>query len=116
MKNPKFQLFQGNNGEYYFRLHAANGQVILRSEGYTTKRAAQNGIESVRKNAADDNRFARKESSDGRFYFALTATNGQTVGMSQMYKRPQNRDKGIASVQRVAAAAPVEDVTEAVAA
>ena len=40
-KNPKFEM------------KATNGQVICASEGYTTKSACKNGIESVRKNAAD---------------------------------------------------------------
>jgi uncharacterized protein YegP (UPF0339 family) len=34
-------------------LKASNGQVIASSEGYESKAAAINGIESVRKNAPD---------------------------------------------------------------
>ena len=36
-----------------FDLKATNGQIIAVSEGYTTKAACVNGIESVKKNAAD---------------------------------------------------------------
>jgi uncharacterized protein YegP (UPF0339 family) len=42
----KFIVSKRNNGEYQFNLHADNGQVILTSEGYTTKSACTNGIES----------------------------------------------------------------------
>lgn len=52
-KNPKFELYTDKKGEFRFRLKATNGQVICASEGYTTKPACKNGIESVRKNAAD---------------------------------------------------------------
>jgi uncharacterized protein YegP (UPF0339 family) len=49
----KFELYTDKRGEYRFRLKASNGQPIAVSEGYTTKAAAKNGIESVRKNAPD---------------------------------------------------------------
>ena len=50
-KNPKFQLFQGKDEKYYFRLIAGNGQAVGRSEGYNSKSSAKNGIESVKKNS-----------------------------------------------------------------
>lgn len=49
----KFELYQDKQGAYRFRLKAGNGQVIATGEGYTTKKACLNGIESVRKNASD---------------------------------------------------------------
>ncbi|MBR6045321.1 MAG: YegP family protein [Ruminococcus sp.] len=52
-KCPKFEIYTDKKGEFRFRLKATNGQVICASEGYTTKPACKNGIESVRKNAAD---------------------------------------------------------------
>lgn len=44
----KFELFKGINGNYYFRLKAANGEKIAQSEGYTTKQGALNGIAVVK--------------------------------------------------------------------
>jgi uncharacterized protein YegP (UPF0339 family) len=49
----KFVLKKGSTGQYRFVLHAANGEPIATSEGYSSKSAARNGIESVRKNAAE---------------------------------------------------------------
>jgi uncharacterized protein YegP (UPF0339 family) len=49
----KFEMYQDKKGEYRFRLKAGNGQVIATGEGYTTKKACLNGIESIRKNAPD---------------------------------------------------------------
>ncbi len=48
MDNPKYQIFKGKDGQFYFRLKAANGEIIASSEGYTTKQSAQNGIEAIR--------------------------------------------------------------------
>ena len=54
VKCPKFQVYTDKRGETRFRLLATNGQVIVSSgEGYTTKAACLNGVESVRKNVVD---------------------------------------------------------------
>jgi uncharacterized protein YegP (UPF0339 family) len=52
----KFELYEDKSGEYRFRLKAGNGEVIATSsESYQTKASALNGIESIKKNAADAN-------------------------------------------------------------
>lgn len=53
VKNPKFEVYADKKGEFRFRLKATNGQVIATSEGYKTKKACLNGVESVKKNAVD---------------------------------------------------------------
>ena len=53
MTHPKFEMYQDKAGEYRFRLKARNGEIIGVSEGYTTKANCVNGVESVKKNAAD---------------------------------------------------------------
>ena len=52
-KNPKFEVYTDNAGEFRFRLKATNGQVIAVSEGYTTHANCLNGVESVKKNAPE---------------------------------------------------------------
>ena len=83
--------------------------MILNSEGYTTKAACQNGIESVKKNAQDESRFDKKTSSNDKWYFNLTAANGQVIGTSQMYESEASRDNGIASVKSNAPDAGTDD-------
>lgn len=53
LTNPKFELYQDKRGQYRFRLKARNGQVVAFSEGYTTKGACLQGIQSVIKCAKD---------------------------------------------------------------
>ena len=52
-KHPKFEVYTDKAGEFRFRLKAGNGEIILTGEGYKAKNSCLNGIESVRKNAAD---------------------------------------------------------------
>lgn len=111
MNHPKFTIFKGINGDFYFRLTAVNGQVILGSEGYASKSGCKNGIQSVKDNAPEDDRYDRRESSDGQFYFVLVAKNGEPIGKSEMYKTEQGRDNGIKSMKTNAPGAPIEDTT-----
>ena len=97
--------------QFMFNLKATNGQVILTSERYKSKQAAQDGIESVRKNSADDKRFERLQAKDGSPYFNLTAGNGQTIGRSEMYKSVASRDAGIESVKKNGPGATLKDET-----
>ena len=105
----KFILKKRSNGEYQFNLEAANGQVILTSEGYTAKASCQNGIASVKTNAPLDNRYDRKEAKNGKYYFNLKAGNGEIIGTSQMYSSTAERDNGIESVKTNAPTAEIID-------
>lgn len=49
----KFELYKDKADKFRFRLKAGNGEIIAVSEAYESKSSAKNGIESVRKNAAD---------------------------------------------------------------
>lgn len=45
--NPRIEIYRDKSGQYRFRLRSRNGQIIAASEGYTTKAACENGVESV---------------------------------------------------------------------
>lgn len=96
----KFEIFRSTeNMQFYFRLKAANGQIILASEGYVNKSGCENGVASVRNNALHDSRYSRKVARDGQFYFTLHAGNNQVIAVSEMYTTPAARDNGIESVK-----------------
>ena len=108
----KFVITKRTNGEFQFNLKAGNGQVVLTSEGYKAKASCLNGIESVRKNSADDGMFERKTAKNGKFHFNLKATNGQVIGSSQMYESESSMENGIDSVKRNAPEAEIDDQSE----
>ena len=103
----KFVIKTGSNGQYYVSLKADNGQKILASEGYTTKASCQNGIDSVKANAKADSNYDRRNSTNGKYYFNLKASNGQIIGTSEMYESTSGRDNGIESVKSNAPGASV---------
>jgi len=96
----KYDLKKSPSGKFMFNLKAGNGQIILTSELYNTKKSAENGIASVKKNAGNDGRFERKASRKKEPYFVLKASNGQTIGKSEMYSTAASMENGIASVKK----------------
>ena len=106
----KFEIYKDKKGEFRFRLKASNGQIILASEGYKQRAGVKNGIKSVIKNAASDERFERKETKTG-FRFNLLSANKQVIGTSQTYKSAASRENGIKSVAKNAPDAAIVDET-----
>ena len=58
-------------------------------------------------------KFVVKKGSTGKFRFSLLSTNGQVVASSEAYNSKASAMAGIRSVQKLAAAAEVEDQTTA---
>ena len=54
-KHPQFEVYLDKVGEFRYRLKATNGQIIAVGESYKAKASVMNGIESVKKNAAEGN-------------------------------------------------------------
>ena len=111
MENPKFTVFVGKDGQFFFRLVAHNGEPILASEGYNNKWGCMNGINSVKKNAVKDEHYKRLIATNGEFFFTLIAENSEVIGKSETFKTQQGGDNGIEAVKSTAPNAPVEDTT-----
>ncbi|MCB1204459.1 MAG: YegP family protein [Verrucomicrobiae bacterium] len=107
----KFEIKKAKNGQFYFHLKASNGEIILASETYKTKRSARNGIASVQKNSADGARFDRRKGKGDKPYFVLKAANHQVIGQSEMYESDKAMENGIKSVQNNAGTTKVEDLS-----
>jgi large subunit ribosomal protein L30 len=73
--------FTHANGQFYFTSYDAGGNVVLRSEGYPTKSARDNGMASVAKNRGLAERYS-VEQADGGFYTVLKAGNHQEIARS----------------------------------
>ena len=105
------ELKNATGGQFMFNLKAGNHEVILTSERYTTKAAAENGIASVKTNSANDAHFRRKTAKDDSPYFVLVAGNGQNIGKSEVYSSTAAMENGIKSVKTNAPAAATKDLT-----
>ena len=91
---------------------AANGEPILRSEGYLAKSRCINGIESVKKDAMRDDAYEIREAKNGQAYFVLKAANHEVIGTSETYSSGAACTTGMASVVENAPTAEVVDLSE----
>ncbi|MBT1443228.1 DUF1508 domain-containing protein [Shewanella sp. JM162201] len=106
-----FELSNSSDGQFRFVLKAGNAETILSSELYKARSGAENGIASVQANCALDERYERKEASNGKPFFNLKAGNHQVIGTSQMYASEASRDKGIESVKTNGSTTTIKDLT-----
>lgn len=104
-----FELHTSADGKFVFNLKAANNEIILTSQTYSTKQHALDGIESVRENSTRQAQYTRNTSTAGQPYFVLTAANGLTIGSSQMYASSDSMESGIVSVKSNGATKTVKD-------
>lgn len=106
-----FEIYQSlKSNEYYFRLKS-DKQIILGSEGYTTKANAIKGIRSVQNNATEPKRYDIKEAKNGKCYFNLKARNGEVVGTSMMQSTKKELQYIIDLVKQ-SASVNIEDLTK----
>ena len=90
----RFDVFRGTDGRYFFSLHAANGEIVLASQGYSSEAAAYNGVFSVADNGLYPERYEVADSADGGAYFTLKARNGRVIGVSEVYASRSNAQRG----------------------
>ncbi len=118
-----FVVKEAANG-FMFNLKAGNGEVIATSEVYSSKDACQNGIESVKKNAALANiedqtvegfeslknpKFEVYLDKRGEYRFRLIATNGQIISVGESYNAKAGCLNGIESIKKNAPEAAVKE-------
>ena len=52
-KTARWEVFEGKDHQFYWRLIAANGEPVAQSEGYVTESGAWEGIRAAHRAAVD---------------------------------------------------------------
>ena len=117
----KFKIAKAKNGQFAAKF-VYNAETMLWSENYAGKASAENCIASLRKNApgaaivdltkgeeGKGYRFELVASKDGQTFVRFVAANGETMVRSETYKSKSSAKNCIASLQKRAVDAPVED-------
>jgi uncharacterized protein len=91
----RFEIFKGEDGKTYFRLRAGNGEIMLGSQGYTTKASAQKGIASVVDNGWQSSSFEIFEAWDGGWGLRLKAANGEVIARGESYSSKSNATRAV---------------------
>ncbi|HND90067.1 MAG TPA: YegP family protein, partial [Saprospiraceae bacterium] len=81
-----FTQFQHtDDGQHYFAMVDKDGKVVLRSEGYKSADARDNGIESVIRNRDIKEHWVKSQDADGH-YLSLRAGNRQEIARTCPYE------------------------------
>ena len=107
----KFQILQYSNGQYYWRLVAANGRIIATSgESYVRKTDCVNGINIVKASVLSE--YEVYQDSQNLLRWRLRANNGQIVAISsESYTNRQDAVSSAALAASTNGSTPVEDLT-----
>lgn len=97
---PYFEVFKGADRRWYFNFSAANHEIMLQSQSYSSRTAALGGVLSVQDNAHLSERYELRTAKNGQAYFVLKAANGQIIGMSELYSSNSNAKAGVEAMSR----------------
>ncbi len=107
-----FSTFK-HDGQFYFALLDSAGKVFMRSEGYSSEKARDNGMTSVNKNKTLTERWTVVEQMK-RFFLSLKAGNHQEIAKSGAYKTKADADAALAAFMSGKSAAGTARVAAAV--
>lgn len=111
MQMSKFQVFQGCNRKFYFRMKSAEQETLFVSNGFRTKAGAMRGIASLMHHARYQTSYYRRLNSNYKYYFVLKSRDGLVLGTSQLYDTRSEREKGMESVKQASQTCRVDDLT-----
>ncbi len=90
-----FSSFE-HEGQFYFTLLDSAGKAFMRSEGYSSTKARDNGMESVNKNKIMPERWSISEQMK-HFFLILKAGNHQEIAKSRSFKTKADAEAALAS-------------------
>ncbi|MBN2540890.1 MAG: DUF1508 domain-containing protein [Bacilli bacterium] len=100
-ENGKFEIIKEGTKDFFVRLLASNGQVLLVSQRYSSKQTAVNGLETIQ-NAIDQQSFTIYKDKQNRYQYNLYSANSQLIVSGETYSSKSNCLSAIQSVLRFA--------------
>lgn len=62
----QFEIFDDKSGQFRWRFQANNHEIVADSEAYTSKASCQNGIDVIKREAANATVLDRTKRNQGR--------------------------------------------------
>ena len=121
----KYQVYKDVEGNFRFRLRAANNEILAASQAYEQHASCLKGLRSVQKNCSSEVEDMTAEGACAvipnpkyqvfydqkcKFRFHLNASNGEIIAASEGYETKEGCLNGINAV-KTSCSAEVEDLT-----
>lgn len=108
----KYEVYTDGTS-YFYNLKASNGEVLIKSEAYSSKDSVLLAIEAIKRNV-EVGTISVRQDKHGLYQFVLTAKNHRTLVMSANYSTEKRAQSASESFKRFAANSPVVELTEIV--
>lgn len=95
----KYEVFP-EAGLFKYRLKASNGEILIVSQGYTTKAGALSGIETLKKNVATGKQEVFTDKSNFHQFRIMTATGSRLVAAGEFYESEKKALSAYESVKK----------------
>lgn len=99
----QFETFTGEDGNTYFHLRAANGELLLDSEGYATKANALRAIETIKAAGTQTSSYEIFATADDTWGVSLVAANGEIIATGESYATRSNATRAVSRIAEILA-------------
>ncbi len=99
-------LIYEEDGRFFAELKASNGELMLRSESYSSLSGVKSGIITLKKNIEIDN-YAISLDKNGNFFFKIFSTAKRLLCVGEAYATREQCEKAFASVKRFSKTAKI---------
>ena len=100
-RRESFELFKGEDNKSYFRLRAANGEIMLSSQAYASNTNARGGIASVLTNGGAASSYEIFETNSGSYALRLVAKNGEVIARGESYASKSNATRAVSRLAEI---------------
>jgi|GEM_PF-5049685 len=108
-----FVVLEKPGKNYSFQLVHGDKQVLLEGDLYPIYQACISAIVACKLHAGNERNFRRKKRSDGLYYFSLSGTVHESLGVSIGFKDIKMRNEQIALTKRLAPTAQISEIITA---
>jgi uncharacterized protein len=98
----EFQVARTPDGQWFFNVIGARGEILLTSQSYAQESSAINGVLSVEENGIDVTRYSIT-GADESWTFTLKAKNGQTIADGAQFRDADEAEEGVIAARELVA-------------
>lgn len=95
--NGKYTISQDSNNEFIWELRASNGEILVSTEGYTTRNGALAGIQNFKDNISTGKFYCSKDKR-GTYQFKLYSKIGRVCALGESYDTKTRVISAVSSV------------------
>ena len=107
----KYEIFPEAGG-YKYRLKANNGEILIVSNAYSTKKGALSGIETLKKNIQDGVKSVQTDKNGFSQFRIFTPNDGRLIATGEVYKSVDSANNALNSVMKFAGAEKIVELAE----